>query len=59
MAGHENAILLEATKVLENDNDYNTAIRWYKKLALVTGSSSTRARALSASDQKVQVAVVL
>ena len=48
MAGHENAILLEATKVLENDNDYNTAIRWYKKLALVTASSSTRARALSA-----------
>ena len=48
MAGHENAIILEATNVLQSNNDYESAVRWYEKLALVTTSPSTRAKSLSA-----------
>jgi len=47
MAGHESAIQLEAAHSLKEDDDVDSSIRWYKKLAQVATTSTTRAMALS------------
>lgn len=48
MAGHEDAITIEARKLVEEDGDIESAIQMYKKLELIASSSERRSIANSA-----------